>query len=70
VLGPDAILVGTPVSGDVTLYLKVRDEEQAGWAKEALAGAGVRILATDLRDVTPRRHKPMGHRRPGGTVIG
>jgi hypothetical protein len=70
VLAPNAILAGTPASGDVTLYLEVRDEEHAGWAKKALAEASVRILATDLRDVTPRRPKPMGHRRSGGTVIG
>ncbi|WP_345562767.1 hypothetical protein [Nonomuraea rosea] len=68
VLAPDAILAGTETDGEVTLYLTVRDREQAGWAKDALAG--IRILATDLRDVTPRRHSPMGHRRSGGTVIG
>jgi hypothetical protein len=68
VLAPDAILAETMTDGEVTLYLTVRDEEQAGWATDALAG--IRILATDLRDVTPRRYGPMGHRRHGGTVIG
>jgi hypothetical protein len=68
VLAPDTILAGTETDGAVTLYLTVRDREQAGWVKDALAG--IRILATDLRDVTPRRNVPMGHRRNGGTVIG
>ncbi|MER6515018.1 hypothetical protein ABT158_50010 [Nonomuraea sp. NPDC001636] len=69
VLAPDAILAGTEKpNGEVTLYLTVRDREQAGWVKDALDG--IRILARDLRDVTPRRNVPMGHRRHGGTVIG
>lgn len=68
VLAPDAILAGTAADGAVTLYLKVRDLEQADWARDALDG--IRILDEDLRDVTPRRNRPMGHRRNGGTVIG